>query len=104
MAKDTGVSFDISGEDVVEVRSSPALEAADNLEALKAEGAKLVAAKDWRGALDQYEKVVVACEACKDTLSGDFEAERSAEKAKNTATIADAQAASVATEKAGAQM
>jgi len=80
MAFDTGVSFDISGDDVIEVRQSPALEAAANLEALKASGAKLVAAKEWDAALKQYGKVLDACAACKDTLASDFEAERAAEK------------------------
>ena len=80
-----GISFDISGDDVVEVRQSPALEAAANLESLKAEGAKLVAAKDWAGALAQYGKVLAACEATKDTLASDFEAEEFERKLKERA-------------------
>ena len=80
MGEANNISFDISGDDVVEVRASPAMEAAKNLEAYKAAGAALAGKKDWKGALDEYEKAVVAYDACKETLSCDFEAERIGEK------------------------
>mmetsp|Transcript_24294 Transcript_24294/g.72899 ORF Transcript_24294/g.72899 Transcript_24294/m.72899 type:complete len:544 (-) Transcript_24294:46-1677(-) len=73
-------SYDISGDDVVEVRASPALEAAANVNKLKDEGAALVKAGDWAGAFDQYAKTVAACEAAQSVVSADFEAERAAEK------------------------
>ncbi|KAH8077210.1 hypothetical protein JL720_10175 [Aureococcus anophagefferens] len=80
MGTASDISYDISGEDVVEVRATPATEAAANLEAFKAAGSAKVAAKDWAGAIVEYEKCVTGYEACKETVSSDFEAERSAEK------------------------
>lgn len=74
------MTYELDGEDVIEVRCSPALECAQELESMKGNGNALVAKQEWSLALAQYERCIQVGDERKETLSTDFEAERRAER------------------------
>ncbi|KAJ1449140.1 hypothetical protein M885DRAFT_622799 [Pelagophyceae sp. CCMP2097] len=74
------MSYDLDSDNLLEVRASPASQVADELDRLKAAGNDFVAKQQWELAAAQYERAVEVADVSKETLSGDFEAERRAER------------------------